>query len=63
MASSLERIELDGDRTIEGYAYMADSGSFFAGGTAEVVAEIIQCSLQCDDPMLEAALRAALGWA
>jgi hypothetical protein len=61
VASSLERIEIEGDRTIEGYLYMADSGTFFAGGTTEVVAEMIQCSLHCDDPVLEAALRAALG--
>jgi hypothetical protein len=58
--NGLERIELDGDIAIEGFLYMGDSGTFFTKATTDIVAEVVQFAVECNDPALGAALRAAL---
>jgi hypothetical protein len=50
----------DGVPRYEAWFYQADSGSIFLAGTAEVVAEIIQCGLQCPDPERRLELGAAM---
>jgi hypothetical protein len=40
--------------------YMVDSGTFFAHGTTDVVAEVIQMSVECSDKGLHQALSKAL---
>ncbi|GAA2814727.1 hypothetical protein GCM10010441_44250 [Kitasatospora paracochleata] len=39
----------DGAARYEAWFYQVDSGSVFLAGTTEMVAEIIQCGLQCAD--------------
>lgn len=50
----------DGAPLYDVWLYEADSGTVFRAGTTEVVAEIIQCGLQCDDPALRGPLGEAL---
>ena len=46
---TLRRI-MDGDEPrFDAWLYQVDSGTFFRAGTTEVVAEIIQFGLECDD--------------
>ncbi|MEE1785359.1 hypothetical protein PUR71_20940 [Streptomyces sp. SP17BM10] len=40
----------DGVPRYEAWLYQADSGSIFLAGTTEMVAEVLQCGLECDDP-------------
>lgn len=50
-----------GDQHVhDAWFYMGDSGTIFRARSTEVVAEIIQCGLQCDDSDARAALGAAL---
>jgi hypothetical protein len=44
----------------DAFLYMVDSGTIFRTGTTDVVADIIQCGLECDDEALEAALDAVV---
>ncbi|MEU9182624.1 hypothetical protein AB0C90_38625 [Streptomyces sp. NPDC048550] len=39
----------DGSPVYEAWFYQADSGSIFRAGTTEMVAQIIQCGLECAD--------------
>ena len=39
---------------------MVDSGAIFRAGTTDVVAEIMQFGLECEDPALKEALQAVL---
>ncbi len=50
----------DGVPRFDAWFYMGDSGTIFATGTTEVVAEIIQFGLECSDPALRLALGAAM---
>ncbi|MEV7021288.1 hypothetical protein [Kitasatospora sp. NPDC093558] len=43
-------VAADGALLYEAWFYQVDSGSIFLAGTTEVVAEIIQFGLECDDP-------------
>lgn len=41
---------VDGDEHLyDAWLYMVDSGTIFRAGTTEIVAEIIQCGLECED--------------
>ncbi|MEU8513719.1 hypothetical protein AB0C76_19315 [Kitasatospora sp. NPDC048722] len=40
----------DGAPRYEAWFYQVDSGSIFLAGTTEVVAEVVQCGLECPDP-------------
>lgn len=52
---------VDGDRHVyDAWFYMGDSGTIFRAGTTEVVADIIQCGLQCPDPDERAAIGPAM---
>jgi hypothetical protein len=56
-----ERKVVDGERHLfDAWFYMADSGTFFVAGTADPIARIIQCGLQCDDATLRAILGPAM---
>jgi hypothetical protein len=46
--------------TYEAWFYMVDSGTFFRAGTDEVVAEVIQFGLECDDDRLRPLLGAGM---
>lgn len=64
MLSSLTVTELHdagGALRYVAWTYCVDSGTVFAAGSTDVVAEIIQFGLTCPDPELAAALDAA-GW-
>lgn len=50
----------DGVPRYEAWFYQADSGSIFLAGTTEVVAEVIQCGLECPDPERRLELGAAM---
>ncbi|MQS16662.1 hypothetical protein F7Q99_31865 [Streptomyces kaniharaensis] len=50
----------DGVPLYEAWFYQVDSGSIFLAGTTEVVAEIIQCGLECSDPERRLELGAAM---
>lgn len=50
----------DGSPLYEAWFYQADSGSIFLAGTTEMVAEIIQCGLECTDKEREVELGAAM---
>jgi hypothetical protein len=51
---------VDGERAcFDAWLYMVDSGTVFVAGTTQVVAQIIQFGIECDDP----ALRRQLGMA
>ncbi|MCA9653974.1 MAG: hypothetical protein H6712_03740 [Myxococcales bacterium] len=51
----------DGAPRYDAWLYMVDSGSIFAAGTLDVVAEVIQFGLETDDEALEQALDPLLG--
>jgi hypothetical protein len=52
---------VDGDRHLyDAWFYMGDSGTFFRAGTTEVIAEVIQCGLECEDPELRGQLGPAM---
>jgi hypothetical protein len=55
-----EIVDAEGKPAYDAYLYMADSGTVFRAGTTEIVAEIIQFGLECDDPELEAALESVV---
>ncbi len=44
----------------EAWLYQVDSGTIFRAGTTELVAEIIQCGLECDDETLKVELGTAM---
>ncbi|WP_369776425.1 hypothetical protein [Streptomyces sp. R33] len=44
----------------EAWFYQSDSGSIFLAGTTEMVAQIMQCGLECDDEERELELGAAM---
>ncbi|MFD8085781.1 hypothetical protein ACFV4F_29235 [Kitasatospora sp. NPDC059722] len=50
----------DGVPRYEAWFYQVDSGSIFLAGTTEVVAEVIQCGLECPDPERRLELGAAM---
>src|SRR5579863_364105 len=52
---------VDGDRHVyDAWYYMGDSGTIFKTGTTAVVAEVIQCGLQCANSSLRTQLGAAM---
>jgi hypothetical protein len=52
---------VDGDETrFDAWLYQVDSGTFFRAGTTEVVAEVIQFGLECDDPEVRRELGPAM---
>ena len=55
-----ELVDSEGTPAFDAYLYMVDSGTIFRTGTTDVVAEVIQCGVECDDPALEQALEAVL---
>lgn len=54
------RIDDAGTHAYDAWLYMVDAGTIFSAGTTDVVAEIIQGGLECQDPALRAALSALL---
>ncbi|WP_354640945.1 hypothetical protein [Kitasatospora camelliae] len=50
----------DGAPRYEAWFYQVDSGTIFLAGTVEVVAEVIQCGLECSDPARRLELGAAM---
>lgn len=48
--------DADGNHLYDLYFYNVDSGTFFARGTTDVVAQIIQLGIECDDDALNEAL-------
>ncbi|OKJ49566.1 hypothetical protein AMK27_36615 [Streptomyces sp. CB02009] len=46
-------VATDGFVVFEAWLYQGDSGSIFKAGTTEMIAEIIQCGLECDDDDIE----------
>ncbi|MER5641094.1 hypothetical protein ABT095_29595 [Kitasatospora sp. NPDC002227] len=53
-------VDDDGVLLYEAWFYQVDSGSIFLAGTTEVVAEIIQCGLECPDPERRSELGVAM---
>ncbi|MFD7626166.1 hypothetical protein ACFV7Q_08960 [Streptomyces sp. NPDC059851] len=53
-------VAADGSPVYEAWFYQSDSGSIFLAGTTEMVAQIIQCGLECEDAEREGELGAAL---
>jgi hypothetical protein len=53
----------DGTPTYDVFLYRADSGAIFRAGSLEVVAEVIQGCLECDDGVVRDMLQKALGLA
>lgn len=51
-----EIVDEAGNPAYTSFFYMGDSGTIFAAGGTKVVAEIIQCGLECDDTALEGPL-------
>jgi hypothetical protein len=50
----------DGATRYDAWFYQVDSGTIFAGGTTDVVAEIVQFGLECTDATVRAAIHPAL---
>ncbi|MEV8536407.1 hypothetical protein [Streptomyces sp. NPDC051211] len=50
----------DGSPVYEAWFYQSDSGSIFLAGTTEMVAQIIQCGLECMDQERELELGTAM---
>ncbi|MEU9144971.1 hypothetical protein [Streptomyces sp. NPDC048349] len=50
----------DGSLVYEAWFYQSDSGSIFLAGTTEMVAQIIQCGLECSDEERERELGTAM---
>lgn len=50
----------DGSPLYEAWFYQSDSGSIFLAGTTEMVAQIIQCGLECADEERELELGTAM---
>ena len=51
----------DGERhAFDAWFYLGESGTFFVAGTTEVVAQIAQSSVECDDPQVRAQLQRLL---
>ncbi|MDX3538127.1 hypothetical protein PV721_28000 [Streptomyces sp. MB09-01] len=50
----------DGSPLYEAWFYQVDSGSIFLAGTTEMVAQIIQSGLECEDPDRELELGTAM---
>lgn len=50
----------DGSPVYEAWFYQSDSGSVFLAGTTDMVAQIIQCGLECEDPSRELELGTAM---
>ncbi|MFE6817201.1 hypothetical protein [Streptomyces sp. NPDC057675] len=46
-------VTIDGSVVFEAWLYQVDSGSIFKAGTTEMIAEIIQCGLECEDEDIE----------
>ncbi|MEV7522142.1 hypothetical protein [Streptomyces sp. NPDC091371] len=53
-------LESNGSRVYEAWFYQSDSGSVFRAGTTEMVAQVIQCGLECEDGDVEMELGAAM---
>src|SRR5262245_61770342 len=52
---------VDGDRhAYDAWFYMSDSGTIFRAGTADRVAEIVQCGLECTDRILRCEIGPAM---
>jgi hypothetical protein len=56
----LDLAEEDGRVVYEAWFHHGDSGTIFRAGTTEVVAEVVQCGLECEDEALRKAIRAAV---
>jgi hypothetical protein len=56
-----ELVDLDGEHLYDVFTWLADDGVAFVAGTTEVVAQLVQHDVQCDDPGLEAAIKKAMG--
>ncbi|MEU2390340.1 hypothetical protein [Streptomyces sp. NPDC007369] len=50
----------DGSPVYEAWFYQSDSGSIFLAGTTEMVAQVIQCGLECSDGVRELELGTAM---
>ncbi|MFJ8017485.1 hypothetical protein [Streptomyces sp. NPDC096339] len=59
-ACELWDVEVDGSTVYEAWFYQVDSGSIFLAGSTEMVAEIIQCGLECGDGEREMELGTAM---
>jgi hypothetical protein len=53
-------VVVDGSPVYEAWFYQSDSGSIFLAGTTEMVAQIIQCGLECPDEERELELGTAM---
>ncbi|MEU3722588.1 hypothetical protein [Streptomyces sp. NPDC031705] len=53
-------VAADGTPLYEAWFYQSDSGSIFRAGTTEMVAQVIQCGLECEDPQRELELGTAM---
>lgn len=63
MCSTIEVVRIDDAKkkpAFDAWLYMVDSGTIFRAGTTEVVAEVVQGSIECSDPALRAALADAI---
>ncbi len=56
----LTLVEASGKPVYDAWIYMTDSGSIYRAGTTELVAEIIQLGVECNDPRLRDGLRLVL---
>jgi hypothetical protein len=60
--SSTERMRVEderGNHLYDAWLYMADSGTIFAAGTTQIVAEVVQFGVECRDDKLRIALDGA----
>lgn len=55
-----EIADAEGKPAYDAFEYMVDSGAIFRAGTTDVVAEVIQFGLECEDPALKEALQVVL---
>jgi len=56
----IERLQIGGTDSYDGWRVSLDTGAFFRAGSLEIVASIVQGSIDCSDPTLTIALRDAL---
>ncbi|MET7420846.1 hypothetical protein [Dactylosporangium sp. NPDC005555] len=57
---SLWRVVDGGRPRFDAWLYQVDSGTVFRAGTTEVVAEVVQFGLECDDPEVRRELGPAM---
>ncbi len=55
-----ELVDGTGKHVYDVFTWLADDGCTFVAGTTDVVAQLVQHDVDCDDPGLEAALRAVM---